>query len=213
MNGPVVIVDLQISNIASVLQALAQIGAPRYEFATPDNIASAAAVILPGVGAFGDGMASLREKALVEPIRRTATTGTPVFGICLGMQLLADRSEEFGSHAGLGLLKGEVKRLLPKHPGFRVPNIGWCDIQATRPSALFPSDRGRCCYHVHSYHFVPVDRSVIAATTDFAAEPIVVAVESGNLYGVQFHPEKSQDDGLEVLSNFFAALRRAGRLN
>lgn len=211
MKDRIAVVDLGISNIGSVLHALARVGAPPHELATPGNVATAAAVLLPGVGAFGDGMESLKRAGLVEPIRRAARAGTPIFGICLGMQLLADRSEEFGSHEGLGLVAGLVRRLEPRSRDFRVPNIGWFDVKPLRESALYPSAEGGCCYHVHSYHFVPEDRSAIAATIDYDGRPVVVAIESGTLFGVQFHPEKSQDDGLTVLSDFFRALRGQGR--
>lgn len=212
MSAPVVIVDMQISNLGSVLHALARVGAPPHELATPANIGSAAAVLLPGVGAFNDGMTNLREKGFIEPIRHAAAAGVPVLGICLGMQLLADRSEEFGVHPGLGLISGEVKRLSPRD-AVRVPNIGWCDVRATRESTLFPHAKAGCYYHVHSYHFVPADAAAIAATMNFAGDEVVVAVEQRNLCGVQFHPEKSQDDGLQVLSNFFTSLRRSGRVH
>jgi glutamine amidotransferase len=155
----------------------------------------------------------LRKNGFIEPIRDAAASGVPVFGICLGMQLLADRSEEFGMHAGLGLIRGEVKRLTPRDAAFRVPNTGWCDVRATRESTLFPHAKAGCYYHVHSYHFVPSDPAATAATIDYAGDDVVVAVEQDNLYGVQFHPEKSQDDGLQVLSNFFASLRRSGRVH
>ena len=211
MTGDIVIVDMQISNLASVLQALQQIGAPPHVFATPENIRSARAILLPGVGAFGDGMASLQQKQLVDPIRQAAKRGTPVLGICLGMQLLAHHSEEFGLHAGLGLIEGHVTRLQPGGAGFRVPNIGWCDVTATRPSTLFPNSSAGCYYHVHSYHFVPRDKSVATGTIDYSDAPHVVAIEAGNLFGVQFHPEKSQDDGLRVLASFFSALPRLQR--
>jgi imidazole glycerol-phosphate synthase subunit HisH len=211
MSGEIVIVDLQICNLASVLQALQQIGAPPHVFATAENIEAAGAILLPGVGAFGDGMANLRQKQLVGPIRRAAERGTPVFGICLGMQLLAERSEEFGVHEGLGLIEGNVTRLTPSGPDFRIPNVGWCDVTATRPSVLFPSGTGGCYYHVHSYHFVPKNKSVTTGTIDYAGLQLMVALEYGNLFGVQFHPEKSQDDGLRVLARFFSALPKMHR--
>lgn len=211
MSGDIVIVDMQISNLASVLQALQQIGAPPHVPATAQNVESASAILLPGVGSFGDGMASLRQKQLVDPIKRAAKRGTPVFGICLGMQMLAERSEEFGEHEGLGLIGGDVKRLQPREPDFRVPNIGWCDVTATRPSALFPNGVAGCYYHVHSYHFVPKDCAITVGTINYAGTPHVVALEAGNLFGVQFHPEKSQDDGLQVIANFIAALPKMRR--
>ncbi|MEA3192935.1 MAG: imidazole glycerol-phosphate synthase subunit HisH, partial [Betaproteobacteria bacterium] len=165
-----VLVDMQISNLASVRRALEIIGVAGLPRATKDNVAAADAVLLPGVGAFGDGMASLREQGLVEPIRRAAKAGVPVFGICLGMQLLADESEEFGKHEGLGLVPGKVRKL-PAVPGFRVPNIGWCDVTAKPASRLFPSGSGTC-YHVHSFHLEPKDPSVVSAAIDFGGKKI-----------------------------------------
>ena len=198
----IAVVDLRISNLASVLNALRLVGANGCALATPADIAAADAVILPGVGAFGDGMASLREQGLVEPLRAAARAGTPVFGICLGMQLLASRSSEFGEHEGLGLLPGRVERLQADLPEYRVPNIGWCDVVPTRRSVLFPQDAGGCFYHVHSYRVIPDDLAAIAATTDYSGRAVAVVIESDNLFGVQFHAEKSQDDGLAVLARF-----------
>lgn len=203
----IAVVDLKISNLASVIQALRLVGAADHEFASPSGIARAEAIILPGVGAYGDGMASLREQRLIEPIRAAAARGTPVFGICLGMQLLAESSTEFGIHEGLGLVPGAVERLESSQPGYRVPNIGWCDVTPTRRGVLFPDAKGGCFYHVHSYHFVPRDKGVIAASIRFGSGDIAVAIEKQNLLGVQFHAEKSQDDGLQVLSNFLEYVR------
>jgi glutamine amidotransferase len=200
-----VLVDMGISNLGSVREALRKIGAPPMAAATPATVAAADTVLLPGVGAFGDGMASLREQNLVEPIRQAAGRGATIFGICLGMQLLAQESEEFGRHEGLGLVPGRVTRL-PEAPGFRVPNIGWCDVTPTRASRLFPR-AGGTFYHVHSFHLEPRDAAVVAATIDFGGRRVAVALERGNLLGVQFHPEKSQDDGLAVLDAFFRSPR------
>lgn len=202
----IALVDLRISNIGSVRHALARTGGAATEVATADTISRASAVIIPGVGSFGDGMASLRQQGLIEPIRFAARNGVPVFGICLGMQLLASESEEHGRHEGLGLIEGRVIRLAPSHPGFRVPNIGWCDVRVTRPSRLFESAAGACFYHVHSFHLVPKDQNTIAATIDYGGQQVAVAVERGNIVGVQFHPEKSQDDGLDLLARVFHRL-------
>lgn len=204
------LVDLEVSNVGSMAHALQRIGAPAHVLATPSSVASAAAILLPGVGAFGDAMKSLRGKGLVEPIQRAVTAGTPLLGICLGMQLLADESAEHGVHRGLGLVPGRVTRL-PADTGLRVPNVGWCDVAPTRPSVLFPNGGGTF-YHVHSFHVAPADPSCVTAAIDFGDTRVVVALESGNLFGVQFHPEKSQDDGLEVLARFFDHLSRTGRV-
>jgi imidazole glycerol-phosphate synthase subunit HisH len=202
----ITVVDMRISNLASVLQSLRQVNAPPYQFATKDNLERATAIVLPGVGAFGDGMSSLSHLGLVEPLRKAAKAGVPILGICLGMQLLADSSEEFGLHEGLGLIPGQVKRLDSRGTEFRVPNIGWCDVVSRRPSVLLPAVGDRCFYHIHSYYMAPADSSVITGTIEFAGAPHAVAVEKDNMLGVQFHPEKSQDDGLQVLANFLAAI-------
>lgn len=209
----IAVIDMGISNIGSVLRALERVGAPLAEKATAANLVDVSAVLLPGVGAFGDGMASLAQQGLIEPLRRIAAAGTPIFGICLGMQLLAETSEEHGQHAGLGLISGHVIRLEATQPGERVPNIGWSDVTPTRPGTLFPTSTGGNFYHVHSFRLAPTDPSVVAATIEFSGTQIPVAIEQGNLFGIQFHTEKSQDDGLDLLAAFLAHLRRLGRIN
>jgi glutamine amidotransferase len=206
----IAVVDMGISNIGSVMRALERVGAPRTEKATAENLGDATAVLLPGVGAFGDGMASLVRQGLTAKLRQVAAMGTPIFGICLGMQLLADSSEEHGHHAGLGLIGGRVIPLQATQPGDRVPNIGWSDVTPTRKSTLFPSGAGGSFYHVHSFRLAPTDPSMVAATISFSGDDIPVAVEQGNLFGVQFHAEKSQDDGLDLLAAFLSHLRRLG---
>ncbi|MBV9521609.1 MAG: imidazole glycerol phosphate synthase subunit HisH [Alphaproteobacteria bacterium] len=208
----ITLVDLGISNLASVVRALERVGAPFVQCRGSGDLDDAAAILLPGVGAFGDGMASLREKALVAPLRRAAAAGTPIFGICLGMQLLAEESEEHGRHQGLGLIRGRVLRLAPREAHGRVPNIGWCDVTPTRRGVLFPDGQGGCFYHVHSFRLDPADSACIAATIAYSGEAIPVAIEQENLFGVQFHAEKSQDAGLDLLAAFLAHLRAAGRI-
>lgn len=205
----IALVDLKTSNLASVMQALRLVGAGEHRFATAANVLDADAILLPGVGAFGDGMASLEAQGLPGPIRAAAARGVPVFGICLGMQLLATRSAEYGEHAGLGLVPGRVERLVASQPGYRVPNIGWCDVRPTRASPLFPDAAGGCFYHVHSYHYIADDATAAAATAEYSGRDITVAIAAGNVFGVQFHTEKSQDDGLRVLSDFLAHVRGA----
>ena len=202
----IALVDLGISNIGSVRHALQRTGWSGVEPATADSVSRASAIVIPGVGSFGDGMASLRQQGLIEPIRCAATSGVPVFGICLGMQLLASESEEHGVHEGLGLIEGRVSKLAPTQPGFHVPNIGWCDVRVICPGLLFDSAMGGCFYHVHSFHLVPKDQNAIAATINYGGQQVAVAVEEGNIVGVQFHPEKSQDDGLDLLARFFRRL-------
>ena len=207
------LVDSGICNLASVVRAFERVGAPVRTVSRPEEFASATAVVLPGVGAFGDGMESLRARRLVEPLRRAAAEGTPLLGICLGMQLLLEESEEHGRHAGLGLLPGRVVRLLADRPGFRVPNIGWCDATPARDGVLFPADmKAVPFYFVHSYH-AEIQTDHVAATIEFSGRPVTAALEHGNVFGVQFHPEKSQDAGLDMLARWVDYLRRIGRLD
>ena len=203
-------VDLGISNLASLFRAFDRVGAGRMVRASVDDLGRASAVVLPGVGAFGEGMAQMRAQGLDVAIQGAARAGTPIFGICLGMQLLARSSDEHGFHQGLGLLQGHVSRL-PESASDRVPNIGWCDVNPVRSSVLFPERAPGCFYHVHSYHLVPDDRHAVTATMRFGGAEIVVAVEQDNIFGVQFHPEKSQDDGLGLLATVLTHVRRLGR--
>jgi glutamine amidotransferase len=155
-------------------------------------------------------MACLRDHGLIEELRAAAAAGKPLLGICLGMQLLASGSTEHGDFAGLGLIPGQIERL-PETDQVRVPNIGWCDVTRARSGVLFPEDSEvRSFYFVHSYHFVPKDPHAIAATIDSGSQKFVAAVETGNIFGVQFHPEKSQDAGLDLLSRYVSFLRASG---
>jgi len=199
----ITVVDMGLSNLGSVLHALARLGAPARATRDAADVRDADALVLPGVGAFGDGMRALREAALVDPIRAHAQAGRPLLGICLGMQLLADRGSEHGTHAGLGLVPGRVERLSPRPAsGQRVPNIGWCDVTSAGADGPVPEDA--CLYFVHSYHLVPDDPADVAAWVDLMP-PVAAAVRRGAVWGVQFHPEKSQDAGLAVLEGFVTA--------
>lgn len=197
----IAVVDLGVSNVASVVRAFERVGGTVTVTTSGTDVDRAGAIVLPGVGAFRDGMQRLRDLGLVDAIRRAALEqAKPVAGICLGMQLLADVSEEHGRHEGLGLLPGTVERLVPDRPEYRVPNIGWCDLEVRRPSPVVPSDLdGRAAYFVHSFHLRCADPHDAVATIDYSGAPVVAAVERDNLLGVQFHPEKSQDVGLAVL--------------
>jgi len=200
----IAVIDINISNIGSVMEAFQRIGLKTHLTSAAADVSKADAVILPGVGSFRDGMARLGELALIEPLRSAASAGKPIFGICLGMQLMAETGEEFGSHKGLGLLPGKVVRL-PDEPSVRVPNIGWCDVAPTRQSVLFPeSDSTRAFYFVHSFHLAPSDPKVVSAVVKTGKSEIVAAIEHRNLSAVQFHPEKSQDAGLDLLSRLAA---------
>jgi len=198
----IALVDIGISNIASVSEAFRRIGAPVALAADAQRVRGADAIVLPGVGAFSDGMASLRAKGLVEPIRAAARAGTPILGFCLGLQLMARESEEMGRHEGLGLIDAKVVKLKPAQAGERVPNMGWCDVSASPGSLLFsgiPQDTA--LYFAHSYY---LDYTEAAASIAFGGERVTAAVEAGNVFGLQAHPEKSQDAGLTVLANFVA---------
>lgn len=197
-------VDLKISNLRSVIHAFERVGVPVHMVSAPSDVAEASAVILPGVGAYGDGMQSLREQGLVEPLRRHAQQGKPLIGICLGMQLLAQESEEYGSNKGLGLIEGRVERLDAHGTDLRVPNMGWCDIKVTNTESRlfgdFKSDNP-AFYFAHSYHLsceVPAD---VVATLDYG-KPVTAAIERNNIFGIQFHPENSQSNGLNLLATF-----------
>jgi glutamine amidotransferase len=197
----ITIIDSGIANIGSVVAAMKRIGGDFEVTADAAAVARAGALLLPGVGAFADGVESLRRRDLIETVRAAGSAGKPILGICLGMQLLADASEEFGDHDGLGLLPGRVRKLPPG--GERIPNIGWCDL-AMRPGArLFRGIEDHSSfYFVHSYHMNCALPSDAAGTIAFGNTPVTVAVERDNIFGVQFHPEKSQDVGLAVLANF-----------
>jgi glutamine amidotransferase len=202
----ITVIDSGIANIGSVLAACRRIGAPAAVTTNARQVAAAEALILPGVGAFAKGMESLRRHDLVEPIRDAAAAGTPILGICLGMQLLADKSEEFGLHDGLGLISGRVVRL-PESPGERIPNIGWCDVATAERAKLFVGiASGSAFYFVHSYYLVCDDAADSAAEITFGNRRICIAVERGNVFGAQFHPEKSQEPGLRLLANFMHAI-------
>lgn len=209
----IVVVDLGVSNVRSVERGFRRVGAEVRLTTAAGDVERASSIVLPGVGSFGDGMARLRELQLVGPLRAAAAAGTPVTGICLGMQLLADESEEHGRHEGLGLVPGKVVRLDPDRAGWRVPNIGWSDLRIERGNELVPTSvDGRAAYFVHSYHLECRDAADVAATAAFSGRQVTAAVERGNVRGVQFHPEKSQDVGLAVLATISqVAGRVAGR--
>ncbi|MCE2510438.1 MAG: imidazole glycerol phosphate synthase subunit HisH [Alphaproteobacteria bacterium] len=210
----IAMIDTGISNLSSVKHAIERIGIPVHTSANKAEVVKADALVLPGVGAFGEGIGALRKKGLIEPIRdRVLKDRVPILGICLGMQLLATTSEEHGRHDGLGLIAGHVTRLAPTEPGFCVPNIGWCDVDPGRDSVLFPKDaERRAFYHVHSYYLDCADAKDVAATIEYSGKNVPVAVERENVFGTQFHPEKSQDAGLDLLQRFFMHLQDQGRV-
>ncbi|MGH6661984.1 MAG: imidazole glycerol phosphate synthase subunit HisH [Rhodospirillales bacterium] len=206
------IVDTETGNLQSVANAFRRVGLETIVVETAAKLERAQAIALPGVGAFEQGMSALRDKGLIEPLLRRANgDGVPLLGICLGMQLLADSSEELGNFAGLGLIPGRVIRLEMTRKGFRVPNFGWHVVTPCRAGVLFSAGAGpESFYFAHSYHFRCDRPEDAAATIDFSDRPITVALEHGNVFGVQFHPEKSQDAGLDVLERFARYVREKG---
>lgn len=208
-------IDMGISNLQSVLQAFQHVGAEVRVTSQPDEVKLADTIILPGVGSFGDGMESLRKRNLVEALRRHALEKKkPLLGICLGMQLMADTSEEYGLHRGLGLIRGDVVKLKPAGPGCRIPNMGWCDVEIVNPrSLLFHNTRnGEAFYFAHSYYLECIDQEDRAAVID-SCGAITAAVERENLFGIQFHPEKSQEAGLNLIESFWKYVRKRSSLN
>jgi glutamine amidotransferase len=167
-------------------------------------------LVLPGVGAFGDGMAALRERGLDEAIRAQAAAGKPLLGICLGAQMLLDGSEEFGHHAGLGLIPGQVRRIPSRGSDGRpvnVPHMGWANLQATRgdkpgPALLRGTGPDSAVYFVHSLHALPEDADDLVASCRYAGHSLSAMLQRGNVHGCQFHPEKSGPVGLNILRNY-----------
>jgi glutamine amidotransferase len=190
-----------MGNLRSVLNAFDLIGADAQLVDTPAGLEPADRIVIPGVGAFRDAMAALDERGFTEALPRVAESGRPILGICLGMQLLASQSSEHGEHTGLDLIPGRVERIEPGL-GLRVPHVGWNDLSVTRESPLLDGWGGEVtCYFVHSYELRPDDSESVIATTDYG-RPLTACVQSANVYGAQFHPEKSADDGLRLLRNF-----------
>lgn len=199
----VAIIDYDAGNIRSVEKAVRYLGKEVTVTSEPEEILAADRVILPGVGAFGDAMKRLHAMGLVEVIRQVADRGTPFLGICLGLQLLFEKSEESPGVPGLGLLQGEILRL-PELPGLKVPHIGWNSLKYPNPGWLFrgiPEDS--YVYFVHSYYLKAQDEGIVTATTEYGTL-VHASVESGNLFACQFHPEKSSETGLTILENFLS---------
>ena len=205
MSNKVVIIDYGMGNVFSVKNALDALKVESMVSNKPEEIASATHLILPGVGAFAEGMESLRSRTLIPLLEEEALRKKkPFLGICLGMKLLATESEEHGSHKGLGWIPGRVKRLLLDEKEYAVPHMGWNDVAPRGECILFKDISNSVFYFVHSYHFDVVDKQTVAATCDYGGE-FTAAVQKGNIFGVQFHPEKSQKSGLQLLSNFLHA--------
>lgn len=210
MTGVIHVVDYGIGNLYSVARAIAKVGAESRMTSDAAEIAAADRLILPGVGAFRDGMQGLRSANLDSAVVDFANSGKPLLGICLGMQMLASTSTEFGEHRGLGLIPGQVEAI-PAHAAdgspHKVPFIGWTEMSPARAerfrgTPLSSIEADHAVYLVHSYHFVPDDPADLLATYDYDGVPVTAAVARGNIIGCQFHPEKSASVGLGLIRHF-----------
>lgn len=198
----IAIVDYDAGNIKSVEKALQHIGMASLVTREADKIQKADKVIVPGVGAFGDAMEKMNRYHLTEVLRQVAKQGTPILGICLGLQLFFERSEEAENMVeGLGLLPGEIVRF-PEKNGYKIPHMGWNSIQINPKSRLLKGiDNDSYVYFVHSYYLKAKQKEDVAATTDYIVN-VHAAAERGNIFATQFHPEKSGEVGLQILRNF-----------
>lgn len=198
---PILILDYGLGNLRSVQKAFEKVGASALITADPNRIADADKIVLPGVGAFRDAIARLRESGLDEPIKEHIKQGKPFLGICLGLQLLFTTSYEDGVHQGLDLFPGEIVKF-EAIPGLKVPHMGWNQLHVRKPAPIFcdlPTDAS--VYFVHSYYVKPRDAAMIATETDYPT-PFTSAIWIDNVMATQFHPEKSQKVGLAMLRKF-----------
>ena len=197
----ITIIDYDAGNIKSVEKALPYLGQEVCVTRKAQEILAADKVILPGVGSFGNSMEKLKEYGLVDVIRQVCKRGTPFLGICLGLQLLFEESEESPGIKGLGILPGKILRI-PKAPGLKIPHMGWNSLYFPREARLFQGvSQGSYVYFVHSYYLQAADKTIVTAATDYGVS-IHASVEKGNVFACQFHPEKSGDLGLRILKNF-----------
>lgn len=193
----IAIIDYGAGNLHSVKNALDYLGAESVITGDKDVILSADKVILPGVGAFGEAMASLREKGLDEVIKTVIERETPFLGICLGLQLLFEESEESPDVSGLGIFKGKVVKI--HDCGLKIPHMGWNDITLTKDSRILSGNP--FVYFVHSYYLTTPERDIVSAYTEYG-QRLDIAVERGNVFATQFHPEKSGETGMAILKRF-----------
>ncbi|MCY3917581.1 MAG: imidazole glycerol phosphate synthase subunit HisH [Chloroflexi bacterium] len=196
------VIDYGAGNLRSVIHALKHLNATEMQVVQrPEQLAGAEKIILPGVGAFGACMAQMHKQELVAPLKEALAAGIPYLGICVGMQMLFDVGEELGEHAGLGILRGRVIRF-PRFDDRKVPHMGWNQLKFRRESALLKGlGEENYVYFVHSYYCAPADSDTVVASVDYGVE-FAAFVQRGNIFGVQFHPEKSQKTGLRILANF-----------
>lgn len=199
----VAIIDYGAGNLMSVKKALDYIGAESEITMDKGRILSASHIILPGVGSFGDAMNSMRERGLIETVKAVALSGKPFLGICLGLQLLFESSEESKNISGLSLLEGKIVSI-PKNNGLKVPHIGWNSVSVKQKNGIFTDiPDNSYFYFVHSYYLCGAEEKAVAGITEYGAD-IQCAVQQGNLCATQFHPEKSGEAGLKLLENFLS---------
>jgi imidazole glycerol-phosphate synthase subunit HisH len=197
----IAIIDYGMGNLRSVSKAFEAVGHQAVVTRDAKVIENASHIVLPGVGAFGDCMANVEGYGLAGPIRAAIQSGKPFLGICLGLQLLFEESEEFGTHKGLGIIPGKVRRFVPDQ-GLKVPHMGWNNVSIERPCPLFEGIPDRTYwYFVHSFYVDPSNKAVAATMTDYGAR-FVSSIWRDNVVACQFHPEKSQTVGLQLIKNF-----------
>ena len=202
----ITIVDYGAGNLQSVEKAFQYMGAPVRLASSGTEIASAEALVLPGVGAFRDAMHSLEAGGMAQPIRDYIASGRPFLGICLGLQLLFEESEEFGHVKGLGAFKGRICRI-PAENGLKVPHMGWNSLELKRTDGIFKGlQENPYVYFVHSYYLKAEERQLVSAQTEYGVK-IDAAIQRGNAFATQFHPEKSGRVGLQMLRNFMAVVK------
>jgi glutamine amidotransferase len=203
----IAVIDYGMGNLRSVVKAFEKVGATAAATRDPSAIRDASHVVLPGVGAFKDCMDNLEALGLVEPVKTSIEDGKPFLGICLGLHLLMDESAEFGVHAGLGVIRGKVRRFPPRGRDgvyLKIPHMGWNEVRKVKDSPLLDGiPQGEYFYFVHSYYAVPDEASVTLTTTAYGEE-FTSSIAWRNVFACQFHPEKSQKAGLAVLKNFSA---------
>ncbi|MBN3869994.1 imidazole glycerol phosphate synthase subunit HisH [Nostoc sp. JL33] len=203
----IAVVDYEMGNLHSVCKGLEKAGATPNVTYSPKELEQADAIVLPGVGAFDPAVQHLRSRGLEQPIKEAIASGKPFLGICLGLQILFESSAE-GIQPGLGIIKGKVRRFRPE-PDITIPHMGWNQLEVTQPKSILwdhlPSDPW--VYFVHSYYVDPIDPLILAATVTHGTQTVTAAIAYENLMAVQFHPEKSSNIGLQILSNFVAQVR------
>jgi glutamine amidotransferase len=204
MKPKVGIIDYSISNLSSVLNAFHFIGVDAEVTSSPTKIEQFTHIVLPGVGSFSKGMENLNKSNMIEPLSDWALLNKPLLGLCLGMQLLSDSSEEFGKNIGLGLISGNIKKIDVSSSKLRLPHVGWNVVVQSRESRLLKNIPDESSfYFVHSYCYDDKTSKYVKAIFEYGGQQVAI-VEKGNIFGVQFHPEKSQSAGLSLLKNFIS---------